>query len=143
MDLNITTFLPLTSCVFINFPEGGSECSDAIDVNRTCITCALFVGKFVSGEHMDDYSGISHIVSILIWILTTIIGSFGAIGNLLIILILYRQKSGKPFDSFLTGLAFFDLICCIFSVIAASTVVSFFRKYKSKKCFFKAYRIFF
>lgn len=80
------------------------------------------------GDRLEDYGSTGHIICIFLCIMTVIIGSCGALGNFLIIIVLKRQKSTRAFDKLLVGLAGIDLLCSVVSAIASVMAVVIFRK---------------
>lgn len=127
MDSNKTLiFLPLTACILIDMPEGSEECSEMNP--DSCIFCPI-TGRYISGETIDDTGGTGHTASLFLWFIATCIGIFGTVANLLIILILTKKRSQKSFDTLLVGLASFDLMCSIFTVMVAGVNTAYFREY--------------
>ncbi|CAL8103647.1 unnamed protein product [Orchesella dallaii] len=122
----VITYLPTFSCAFIDLPESGEDCS--IYNESECISCRIR-GEFITGEGMNDYSGLGHVICIILWILTFLIGSFGAFTNLLIIAILKRKNSKRPFDSLLIALAGFDLVCSVSVVTSATSAATYFQNW--------------
>ncbi|CAL8103650.1 unnamed protein product [Orchesella dallaii] len=117
------TNLPLVSCIFIDLPENREDCS----IYNECIRCR-FRGEFTTGEGMDDYSGLGHVICLTLWVFTCLVGTFGTFTNLLIIAILKRKNSERSFDTLLMALACFDLVCSVSAVIASTSTITYFAK---------------
>lgn len=131
------TNLPISSCLLLELSRGG-QCS--FHNSSVCIRCFPIVGHFLSpGESMDDFQGGSHLACHLIWVLTAFLGSFSILANILIILILNRTSSSssgrkgsgssRGFDTFLSGLAFFDLLCGLSSILGCVGQNAFFQNW--------------
>lgn len=103
------------------------ECSESN--HSLCITCPVF-GSFLSGDIPSDNDGPGHYICLLLWALTTLVGTFGTLANILIILILGHQKEKRSFNIFLMGLAGFDALCSISTVCTATATVLYLRKSK-------------
>lgn len=80
------------------------------------------------GDRLEDYGSAGHIICIILCILTVLIGSCGALGNFLIIIVLKRQKNAGAFDKLLVGLAGIDLLCSVVSAVASIMAIVIFRK---------------
>lgn len=115
--------LPRLTCLLLDFPENGEDCS--LNDEGTCLQCSA-VGQFISGESVGD-NGPSQIFCILIWILTTVIGSISTLANCVIIVVLL-QKRRTAFDSFLITLAVFDLLSSVLSVVSVTSAIIYFRE---------------
>lgn len=136
--------LPLTSCIFLELPNENYDCaSEPDEFNRTvCIRCPV-TQRFFSGESLNDFHSPGHIITFILGILTFFVGTFGSVANLLIILILRRQKSGRAFDTMLTGLAVFDFMWSAASLISATSAVFYIRNWDrgrmTLECFTKSH----
>lgn len=120
------TFLPLAACQILDLPEDRIDCSR---LNETeCIFCPI-LGKFITREGLDDTDSLGHIICLILCFITFIVGTFGTLANLIIIIVLKRQNSGRAFDTFLLGLASFDLLCSVSAVFSGTAAVFFFRKF--------------
>lgn len=115
--------LPSTACASLVLRNGSYDCSSKLDeFNRTvCVSCPI-THTFFSGESLNDVYSMGHLISLSLAFLTLIVGSCGFFANLLIILILRRQKNGRVFDTMLTGLAVFDLMWSAASLTSAVTL---------------------
>ncbi|CAL8103653.1 unnamed protein product [Orchesella dallaii] len=120
------TYLPLVSCHLIDLPDSREDCS--IYNESECISCPI-LGRFITGESMNDYSGLGHVICLTIWIITFVIGTFGTFTNCLIIAILKRKNSERPFDTLLIALACFDLVCSVSAVVASTSTITYFQNW--------------
>lgn len=120
--------LPIISCLFLDLPNGSYDCaSEPDEINKTvCIWCPV-TQTFFSGESLNDFGSPGHIIVLIMGILAVLIGTFGTVANLLIILILRQRKSGSVFDTMLTGLAVFDFIWSVSSLISAISIPLYLR----------------
>lgn len=126
-DTNPTPIiLPFASCLLIDLPPEGLSCSSSN--NSVCIKCNV-LGKFFSGESVNEYFTFGQWVTTFIGTLTVVTGVFGTLANLLIICILRRHKTCKVFDTMLKSLAFFDSLCSAGSVISALMMLSYYRNW--------------
>lgn len=116
--------LPIGSCLFLDFPDNHEDCV-AHGNSSTCYYCR-FLGKFLSGETINDFNGSGHILTLVTFGITIVLGLFGTLANLLIIAILKRRTNKKAFDTFLITLAIYDIICSIFPVLAVGSAAIYF-----------------
>lgn len=128
LSKNVT--LTLFPCHFVELPDMRVDCAE----NNTehCVACPI-LGRFITGGGLEEYGSTGHIVSLVEWIATVIIGMFGTFTNILIITIMRRQNSGRAFDLLLVALACFDLIGSFMSVVAASSTVALYGNFEEKK----------
>lgn len=124
---NVT--LTLFPCLFVELPDTRVDC--APNDTNLCVACPI-LGRFVTGGGLEEYGSVGHVVSLIEWIVTVIIGVFGTFTNILIITIIQRQNSGRAFDLLLVALACFDLIGSVTSVIAASASTAVFGNFMQK-----------
>lgn len=122
--------LPLMTCALIDLPMKDESVYENFSVfnNNTEVHCH-FEGKYLTGESIDDLSSTGHTICFLLWILILTIGTFATVGNFIIIIVLLRKNSGKGFDKFLVGLAISDLTCSIFTIMGATCITTFHRKF--------------
>jgi len=119
------THLPLLSCHLIDLPDTREDCS--IYNESECIKCPI-LGRFMTGEGINDFFALGHTVCFAFWILTSTIGTFGTFTNCLIIAILNRRKSARAFDTLLIALACFDLVTSLSAVVGSTAAITYFRK---------------
>jgi len=122
MGENETTRLPIVFCLLVDFPDSKVDCTPD---NTTCFTCPK-LGRFLTGDLLDEHGSAGHIICMLIWILVLIVGMFGTVTNCLIISIMRKHTSKRSFDFLLIVLASFDLLSCIMSVIGTSAMVTYY-----------------
>ncbi|ODM99855.1 FMRFamide receptor [Orchesella cincta] len=120
------TYLPLVSCHLIDLPDNREDCS--IYNESECIRCHI-LGRSVTGEGINDYFGVGHIVCLTLLSITCVIGTFGTFTNCLIIAILQGKNRKRAFDTLLIALACFDLICSLVAVIAAFSAATYFQNW--------------
>jgi len=119
--LLVVEYLPNYFCQFIDLPENGTECSP--NFPQVCVGCHT-VGKFLTGETLKDYFSPGHIICIIMWIATIVIGTLGVITNSIIIMVIQHMRSKRPFDFLIMMLACFDLICCASAATVNTAAVS-------------------
>lgn len=125
INQTITT-LPLAACQIIDLPDDRIDCSL---LNKSeCILCPI-LGKFITREGLDDTASLGHVICLILCFITFIVGTFGTLANLIIIIVLKRQNSERAFDTFLLGLASFDLLCSVSAVMSGTSAIFFFRKF--------------
>lgn len=119
------TILPLFPCHFVEFPDNKNHEECSIANSSICARCPI-LGRFLFGGTVTDdgAEGPGHVVSLLEWVLTLLFGTFGIITNCLIITIIWKRKSRKPFDLLLIALACLDFIGSITSIMASSATVA-------------------
>lgn len=119
------TGLPIPACLLLDLPNTRIDCSFPNETE--CVRCR-FLGRFFTGEGVDDFGSPGHIICIILWFVTLLVGIGGALGNVLIITILQRRQRSNTlsFDLFLKALAVFDFICCICCAIVNSAVVIYY-----------------
>lgn len=118
------------SCSLIDLPieEDGSYADCPLfDNNSTCIRCKIRSRYFTEEGIMDSNSS-GHIICIILWIVTLLIGMIAILGNFVIIFVLRKRKSRKGFDKFLIGLAICDTASSVLSIIGTTTVTIISRK---------------
>ncbi|CAL8109541.1 unnamed protein product [Orchesella dallaii] len=130
MAENKTIRLPIVFCLLVDFPDDKVDCSpSSITADHStipiCFKCPK-LGRFLTGDLLDDHGSAGHIICILIWILVVIVGLFGTITNCLIISIMRRHNGKRSFDFLLIVLASFDLLSCMMSVISTSAMVTYY-----------------
>lgn len=128
MSTNISSdiySLTLAACQLIYLRER-TECS--ITNRSFCLSCPVF-GSYLTGDNPNNYTGVGHIICIIIWLLTSMFGTFGTIANIVIILTLQQKTKKRAFDTLLKGLAAFDAIFCLSSVSATTSAIFYLRKY--------------
>ncbi|CAL8084107.1 unnamed protein product [Orchesella dallaii] len=123
------TNLSVFMCTLIDTPESGEECS--VLNSSECIRCNLR-GGYLSGESIHDYHSIGHVISLSMWLLTIILGIGGLLGNYLIIRIVKKRNSERPFDILLMVLAAFDTFCCIVTGIGTTVTILCFQDWVLK-----------
>lgn len=124
----VDTHLPMHTCLFIDVESDGWSCTEDESV---CVICSV-QGKFLlsNDETINSYNSTGHVVNLLLVGILFVFGILGTLGSALIIIILKFRKKAKVFDTMLIGLASFDLICCVFSVITGVSYVTYFRMHK-------------
>jgi len=121
---NQTIDLPLLSCHVVELPEGNrTDCSLSNPDN--CVRCPI-LGRFIAGGGLDEFGSPGHVICLVMWVLTLLIGLFGTFTNILIIAIFKRQSSGRAFDTLLIALACFDLVGSIMSLVGCTATVGYF-----------------
>ncbi|CAL8098095.1 unnamed protein product [Orchesella dallaii] len=118
---NVVTLSFLT-CFHIDLPLPNNR--DCSPLNSSiCVECDS-VTKFITGENLTETDGVSSSISLGIWLFTVLVGLFGFINNIVIILVVTRRTvKRKKFDFLITYLAVFDLITCIGSIFTTSAAV--------------------
>lgn len=124
---NSTVGLPTNMCILLNMPDSRVDCLTTIYNTSECIRCRV-LGRFLAGEDLSEVGATGHVVCILIWLLTCLVGIFGAFGNMLIVYILHRQKRGVAFDTLLISLAWIDMLCCWISLVPSTSAIVYFGK---------------
>ncbi|CAL8084115.1 unnamed protein product [Orchesella dallaii] len=127
--MNSTTrFLSIFMCCFLDFPESGKDCSTQDPTQ--CVTC-LLKGAYFSGESIDAYGSIGHMLCIGIWVITLVVVSIGLPANLVIIKIVRFRRDGnkRPFDLLLSILAGIDFLCCLLAALASTASVTYFQNW--------------
>lgn len=110
--------LPIFMCLLIDLPSKGYDCS-TVNSSR-CVTCKIR-GDYLSGESDNAYNATGHLICVGLWLICVASGTFGLLGNSLIISVLKRRStSDKGFDFLLIVLACFDIICCAAGLIAST-----------------------
>ncbi len=121
--------LPIMACGLIDFTveEDGSNI-DCSTVNKSiCVRCD-HRGRFFTDEGINDVGSPSHIICILIWIITLSIGTIATLGNFIIIIVIQKKSSRKGFDKFLIGLASCDLAYSVVVILASTSFITFSRE---------------
>lgn len=129
-NISCTEDLPLMTCALIDLPKEDELTYDNFStLNNSIQVHCHFQGKYLSEESIDDVTSTGHIICLLLWTLILMVGTFATIGNFIIIIVLQRKNSGKGFDKFLVGLAISDLACSVFTIMGATCITSFHRKF--------------
>lgn len=124
---NSITFLPISICALIDVSlQSGIDCSR---YNQTqCIGC-LFVSRFFSGEKTNDTRSLSHFISIILCLITLIIGIFAMLGNIVIIAVIKKRQNKHAFDGFLMALAVYDFTCSLFAILSSTSSIIYLREF--------------
>lgn len=117
--------LPTIPCHFFEFPESRVDCSSSYP--EVCAKCNI-LGRFLTGGILTDNGiiGPGRTVSIILWMLTLLIGIFGILANSINIIVVTNRKRKKSFDLFLIALAWMDLLGSVTAIMASSSIIAFF-----------------
>ncbi|ODM92588.1 Rhodopsin, GQ-coupled [Orchesella cincta] len=129
MDQNTDEFLPeMLTCQIMDLDQQRT-CSE--DDPSICIICSI-LGKFITGESIYEVGATGHMVCVVLWGLTIIIGLLGVFTNFLIVIVIRRMNSQRPFDILIMFLAGFDLLCCGSSLIGTTMHVALYQFWVSR-----------
>ncbi|CAL8097798.1 unnamed protein product [Orchesella dallaii] len=109
-------------CHMMDLQPRTKDC--AVGNISVCIICGSG-WKFFTGEKIDDFYSVGHLICLLLGITTIFIAMIGVFTNCIIVEVFRRQGLNRPFDFLLMVLAYVDLcVCgmCILATIAALAI---------------------
>ncbi|CAL8112557.1 unnamed protein product [Orchesella dallaii] len=121
-------YLPEWFCQVIDLQKE-KTCSE-FDPNA-CIICEM-LGSFFTGEKLWEVTSFGHIVCLLMWIVVVVIGAFGVVANILIMVSIWRMNTSRPFDILIMILAGYDMLCCASSFVGTTVHVALYQSWISK-----------
>lgn len=113
--------LPILFCHFIDLPDNRLDCSK--EDPTYCVTCAGASRFLAGGSLADNHWTPGHIVSLLIWLLTVIMGLIAVANNILILIVLKKHKQPSSLHASLMGLASFDLLASLTAIVASTGTI--------------------
>ncbi|CAL8133537.1 unnamed protein product [Orchesella dallaii] len=128
-DHNTDEYLPeIFTCQLMDLDEYRT-CSE--NDSSVCIICSI-IGKFFAGDSIQDVGSVGHILCVILWSFTVLIGLLGVFTNFLVIIVIRRMKSNRPFDILIMFLGAFDMVCCGASLIQSTMNVALYQTWVSR-----------
>lgn len=114
-------------CILVDIPESDLACSTRNP--KSCLECPV-PGRFALDTFVypPNYSSAGHVVTVIFCFATLIAGLIATLGNLLTIVVLLRHKKSTEFNTLLMGLASFDLVASVFSILHGFSFTTYLRK---------------
>lgn len=122
--------LPILFTSLVDFPDNKTDCGITILNNETQLKCFYIehLARFYFGGDLSSNGSPGHVVCFLIWVLVTLIGGLGSVGNNLIISILRKREKCTAFDFLLSVLAWCDFLCCVSATVKVTATIVYYGK---------------
>jgi len=128
-------FLTALTCILIDLPlnetHKNTDCSTKNP--NICVSCRTR-SRFINGEFLTKTGGWGHTISLAIWTITVLIGSFGVVTNIMVIIVLKtRANKESQYDFLVTVLAIFDIFSCICACLFCTSFLVNYCKFEKNK----------
>lgn len=116
--------LDFWTCMFLDPPPSGVsiELGNYSNKNYTFYKCRAY-GEYLGGNDQSDIVN-GHFICVAVWALVLVVGTLGAVTNILNVLVLRKSHQGSTLQDLLIILAVTEFLACCSAVIFSYLILS-------------------